>query len=207
MSGKQPLKSGEKILMIVFGVFLIFAIIGYMVLETMRQRSPTPMFANTTHFDFSPIGAEGSKIYRESNCNSCHRALRNGTSMGLSLDGLGSRRSLEWIERFLRNPEETYGARTLDHGPAPKEAAYISRIPEQQLHKVAVFLSELKADAGSSVARMPPPERSEAIESMLRNFAPEGWKEKYKDVRDFPPQSNDSPPPPPMPADPAAAGR
>jgi len=186
MSKKQPLKSGEKILLIVFGAFFILAMIAYAALETVRIRSEKPMFAETTHFDFSETGKIGSKLYREANCNACHRALRSGTSMGLSLDGIGSRQTVEWIEAFLLNPEANYKSPTLDHGLPPKEAAYVAVMPKQDLKMIAVFLSELRADAGSSVAPAPPPEHSEFIDGMVKAWAPEGWKDKYVDIRDRP---------------------
>ncbi|MDX1810454.1 MAG: c-type cytochrome, partial [Gammaproteobacteria bacterium] len=125
----QPLKSGEKILLIVFGVFFLLAAIAYIALESVRMNSEKPMFEQTTFFDFSEDGKKGSDIYRKARCNSCHRALRTGTSMGLILDGIGSKRSREWIESFLLNPEATYEGETLDHGLPPKEASYTMTMP------------------------------------------------------------------------------
>lgn len=186
MAKKQPLKSGEKILFIIFGVFFMLAVIAYIGLETYRMNSDTPMFQQTTHFDFSEIGKVGSEVYRVNRCNSCHRALRTGTSMGLSLDGIGSKRSLEWLESFLVEPEKAYGSPTLDHGLPPKEAAYTANLSEEDRHAIAVFLSELRADPGSSVAKTPPPERSEFIDNMVKVWAPEEWHEKYDDIRDKP---------------------
>ena len=182
MKKAQPLKSGEKILFIVFGVFFVLAAIAYVALESFRLTSDEPMFKETTFFDFSEKGAEGSAIYRKANCNACHRALRAGTSMGLSLDGIGSKRTVEWLEEFLADPEKMYG-KTLDHGFPPKEAAYTSQLPKEDRHLIAVFLSELKADAGSSVAKVPPPEHSAFIDNMVKMFAPDEWKEKYVDIR------------------------
>ena len=107
--------------------------------------------------------------------------------MGLSLDGVGSARSLEWLVSFLADPEKTYGAVTFDHGPAPKEAAYVSELPEDERHAIAVFISELKSDQGSSSAPMPPEGRSEFIDGMVKIWAPEDWKDKYQDIREKPP--------------------
>lgn len=180
----QPLKSGEKILLIIFGVFFLLAMIAYIGLESVRLNKEEPMFEQTTFFDFSEVGMEGYTLYRKANCNACHRAVRTGTSMGLILDGIGSKRSVEWLENFLINPEATYGAPTLDHGLPPKEASYVSEMPRENLYKMAVFLSELKANAGSSVAKVPPPERSDFIDNMVKIWAPETWKDKYEDVRD-----------------------
>ncbi|MDH5544356.1 MAG: cytochrome c [Gammaproteobacteria bacterium] len=186
MGKKQPLKSGEKILFIIFGIFFLLAVIAYIGLETYRMNSEKPMFQQLTHFDFSEAGKVGSELYRKNRCNSCHRALRTGTSMGLSLDGIGSKRTVEWIESFLLKPEEVYGSPTLDHGLPPKEAAYVSDIPAEDRKVIAIFLSELRADAGSSVAKVPPPERSEFIDNMVKMWAPEDWQGKYEDIRDKP---------------------
>jgi len=189
MANKQALKSGEKILFGIVGVFILLATLAYAALEIYRMSRPEPLFQVKTHYDFSPDGQRGSELFREAGCTACHRALRNGTNMGLSLDGLGSARSVGWIEQFLADPEAVYTARTIDHGKAPKEAAYVSQLPEDQRHAIAVFLSELKADQGSSSAPVPPEGRSEFIDSMVKVWAPKEWAEKYEDVRDRPPQN------------------
>lgn len=181
---KAPLKSGEKILFGIFGVFFLLALIGYIVLEAVRLNSEEPLFEQTTFFDFSPEGKIGNGIYQKANCNACHRALRSGTSMGLSLDGIGSKRSVEWLEEFLINPQELYEGQTIDHGDPPKEASYIARMSKHDRKMLAIFLSELRAEAGSSVAKVPPPERSEFIDNMVEVWAPEEWKEKYTDIRE-----------------------
>lgn len=181
---KQPLKSGEKILFSIVGVFVLLASIGYVVLEIYRFNKPEPLFEVKTHYDFSAEGQRGSRLFREARCTACHRALRNGTNMGLSLDGVGSARSLEWLVSFLAEPEKMYDSKTLDHGPAPKEAAYVALLPEADRHAIAVFISELKSEQGSSSAPMPPEGRSEFIDSMVRIWAPKEWDEKYEDVRE-----------------------
>lgn len=181
---KQRLKQGEKILFGIAIVFMVAAVIGYVMLEAYRVRSDKPIFASKTHYDLSPEGLKGSAVFRKRRCTSCHRALRNGTNMGLSLDGVGSRRSREWLYNFLRDPEATYGAPTVDHGYPPKEAAYVASLPDEELRYLATFISELKAEQGSAAAPEPPSGRSEFIDSMVGTFAPRSWKEKYKDVRE-----------------------
>lgn len=180
------MKTGEKILFGIFGVFVVMAVIGFVAMEVIRARSEKPMYVTTNHFDFSPEGLRGSALFRTAGCTACHRAVRNGTNMGLDLDGIGSRRSLQYLGSFLKNPQDTYETATVDHGPVPKEAAYVSALPEQDLHAIAVFLSELRADRGSGNARQPPSERSGFIDNMLRMWAPEGWKTEFHDVREQP---------------------
>lgn len=184
MSKKQPLKTGEKVLLAIVTVFIVIAAIAYVVLETYRLTSDKPLFENKTSYDFSTQGAKGSELFRHSRCTSCHRALRNGTNMGLSLDGVGSVRTYDWLYQFLKDPENTYQAKTFDHGPAPKEAAYVAKLPEQDLQAIARFISELKAEQGSSSAAMPPEGRSEFIDDMVKTWAPKDWSEKYGDIRD-----------------------
>src|SRR3569833_804664 len=183
---RQPLKSGDKILLVTIGVFFVIAIAGYFALETLRIRSDKPVFVLWSLFVFFVVGKQGSLLYREARCSYCHRALRSGTSMSLVLDGIGSKRSVEWIESFLRDPEKIYGGPTLDHGAPPKEAAYVSSMPAKDLHLIAVFLSELRADPGAADAAAPPEGRSAFIDEMVRIWAPESWKERFQDVRKKP---------------------
>jgi hypothetical protein len=49
---------------------------------------------------------------------------------------------------------------------------------------MAVFLSELRSDQGSSSARLPVAERSGFIDEMVRVWAPDNWKAEYKDIRE-----------------------
>ena len=183
-SNKKSLKTGEKVLFGIAGVFIVLAVIAYIILEMYRLSSDTPIFESKTSFDFSEQGAVGSALFRESRCTSCHRALRNGTNMGLSLDGVGSLRTSEWLYNFLKDPEQTYGAPTIDHGAAPKEAAYVAKLPDEDLRAIAQFISELKAEQGSASAPMPPDGRSEFIDNMVKTWAPKEWKDKYSDVRE-----------------------
>jgi hypothetical protein len=183
MKIKQSLKPGEKILFSVFGAFLVLAVIGYVALEIVRSHSPNPMFVTRASFDLSPDGQAGSALFRTEGCTACHRAMRSGTNSALPLDGTGSRRSLQWIKSFLKNPEATYESKTFDHAIG-KEASYVQALPEADRDKIAVFLSELRAERGSSMAKEPPPESSGFIDSMVNMFAPEQWKSEREDIRE-----------------------
>lgn len=180
----QGLKQGEKVLFGIFGAFIVAAVLGYIALEAIRYNLDKPMYQVTTHFALSDEGLKGSVLFREARCTACHRAMRNGTNMGLSLDGLGSKRTVDWIQAFLREPEKMYGSATLDHGEFPKEAAYVAKIPDSELSLIAVFLSELISDQGSPSSPVPPAGESGFIDGALKMVAPPEWKDKYKDVRD-----------------------
>ena len=184
MASKQTLKQGEKVLFGIFGAFIVAAVIGYVALEAIRHSRDKPMYQNTTHFDLSDEGRRGSALFRENRCTSCHSAMRNGTNMGLVLDGVGTKRTVDWLYTFLRNPEATYGSATIDHGFSPKEAAYVAKMPAADLKSIAIFLSELKADQGSASSPVPPEGKSGFIDGALKMVAPQEWKGKYKDVRE-----------------------
>jgi len=184
MAKHQRMKQGEKILFGIAGVFIVLAIIAYVMLEVYRQGREEPLFGQTTRYELSADGQRGSVLFRKSGCTACHRAMRNGTNMGLSLDGVGSVRTQEWLFNFLRDPEQTYGSSTVDHGYSPKEAAYVSSMSKEDLSAIAEFIAGLKSEQGSASAPMPPEDRSEFIDNMLKNFAPPGWKDKYQDVRE-----------------------
>ena len=179
------MKKGEKILFGIIGLLVVITVVNFVVLESIRKHSEKPLFPVLTHFDFSPAGMQGYHLYQQSNCYTCHRAVGSGTSMGVSLDGLGSKHDADYFYNFLRNPEQTYGSRTLDHGAAPKDAAYVSGLPEADLRSMAVFLSELKADQGSSSSFEPPKGESSFIDAMLDMWVPDSWRGQYKDIRDW----------------------
>ncbi len=182
---KKGMKKGEKILFGIIGLLVVITVVNFAVLEAVRKHADKPLFPVLTHFDFSTEGMQGYHLYQQSNCYTCHRAVGSGTSMGVSLDGLGSKHDASYFYNFLKNPEQTYGARTLDHGDAPKDAAYIAKISDTDLRSMAVFLSELKSDQGSSSSFEPPKGDSSFINAMLDMWTPDGWRSQYKDIREW----------------------
>ena len=184
MQNKQHrMKTGEKILFGIFGLFLLVTAIGFIMLEHIRHTKATPMYPITNHYDFSKEGLRGATIFRKKGCTNCHRALRDGTNMGLVLDGLGSKYGFDYFYNFLKYPEKTYRAKTVDHGAPPKAASYVSDLSDPDLKALARFLSELRADRGAADSPLPPEEKSTFVESILQSLAPAGWKENFKDIR------------------------
>lgn len=179
------LKRGEKVLFGVFALIGIFSIASFIMLEIVRARMDRPMYPNHVHYNFSETGLKGSVLFRKAECTQCHRAIQNGTSSGVDLDGIGSKRNLDYLKNFLKNPEATYASATIDHGPPPKAAGYVMQMPAADLDAIAVFLSELKADQGASFAPLPPEDsgRSGFIDEMVKVWAPSTWKSEFTDVR------------------------
>ena len=184
-SKDQGLRLGEKVLFGITAAFVLFAALSFVGMEVYRRHSSKKMYAATSHYDFSAEGLDGSARFRSLGCTSCHRAVRNGTNNGVSLDGIGSRRSLNYLVAFLRHPEATYPSQTMEHGPA-KGADYVSALPDGDLNSLAVFLSQLKAVQGSPDARLPSDEHSGFIDEMVRLWAPSAWKSQFHDVRNEP---------------------
>ena len=203
----KALKTGEKILFGGVVVLILVTISNYAILEVVRARTGRTMFPVRTHYDFAGEGFRGSELFRVNNCTNCHKAVGNGTNMGLNLDGMGSRHDLAYIERFLHDPEGTYPSRTVDHGLPPKEAAYVGRIPEADLHAIAVFLSQLKSDRGAASAEAPPPGRIGAVDAFFDMWVPDSWRLLGgADVRDTPEEKKEGAAVAPAPASaPAAA--
>ena len=181
MSG--GLRRGEKVLFGIAGLFV--AVRG----AELRRHGDLPHTLGqedvcvTSHFDFSPEGLHGLGAIPGPGLHRCHRAVRNGTNNGVNLDGIGSRRTLDYLVAFLHEPEPTYGTATVDHG-AGKGAAYVAQLSEPDLHSLAVFLSELKATQGSPDARLPVEGRSGFIDDMVKVWAPSSWKTQFHDVRE-----------------------
>jgi cytochrome c553 len=167
---------------------VVFAVISFIGMEIYRARSGKDMYSDAAKFDFSAQGRVGSERFRELGCTNCHRAVRNGTNNGVNLDGIGSRRSMDYLVAFLHHPESTYETQTVEHGPG-KRAAFVAELPETDLHSLAIFLSELKASQGSPDARLPVEAHDGFVDEMVKIWAPSTWKSQFHDVRDEKPSA------------------
>jgi len=182
---QPPLKQGEKVLFIMAGIFVVLGIVAFTIMQVVSANSEKPLFEVKTHYNFSEEGLRGSTLFREQGCTVCHRALREGTNMGRTadMDGIGSRHNAEWLFSFIKQPSSVYKQDLFDHRPG-KDAGFVAEMPVVQLHAIAVFLSELKADQGSSASPIPPKGESPFIDTMVNTWAPKEWKHKYRDLRD-----------------------
>ena len=53
------------------------------------------------------FATQGALIYQKNFCGSCHLLNGVGMKIGPPLNGLGKRRSRDWVERHFRNPQAT----------------------------------------------------------------------------------------------------
>ena len=78
------------------GIIAFAAIVG-----TVIYLKPPPVrFA----YEQTPQTVQGEAVYRREGCSSCHEIFGNGASYGPTLDGVGSNRSADWLERYLMSP-------------------------------------------------------------------------------------------------------
>ena len=61
---------------------------------------------NAQVLDSAPVAAvEGAMLYKANQCGTCHMANGEGMKIGPELNGLYLRRSKEWVQEHLHNPQ------------------------------------------------------------------------------------------------------
>lgn len=81
----------------------------------------------------------GEVIYRREGCNACHQILGNGYGYGPGLDGIGSRRTQQWLQRYLQAPWPGVSKRHYR-----TEMPAYDRLPEDELEALTAYLAALK---------------------------------------------------------------
>lgn len=86
----------------------------FRVLTTGMESSAMPSFASLPEADRRDLAAyvagryrpvpEGERLYYAKGCVACH-TMGRGRHLGPDLQGVGSRRSRDWLSRWLRDPE------------------------------------------------------------------------------------------------------
>lgn len=142
------LKLGEK-LMFGFAALLAVAAIGKGI-KQMRAHEPSKP---RDYYEWNQAGLEGQALYGRMGCNSCHRAMGVG-EIGVApvLDGEGTRRTREWLERYLQDPGVLVPATAHDGSLGPD---FRQLTPEERT-ALAAFLFGLKANPGSPNYPVPP---------------------------------------------------
>ena len=62
-------------------------------------------------YDESDATRQGESIYRQQGCSSCHQVFGNGATYGPTLDGVGSRRTIGWLQDYLVDPRPGVGVK------------------------------------------------------------------------------------------------
>lgn len=142
------MKLGEK-LMFGFAVVATVAAIAQGVnrMNTSERKKPRD------YYEWTEAGLQGHTLYRQMGCNSCHRALGVG-EIGVApvLDGTGTKRSLEWLQSYMDDPE-TMVPGTAHNGSLGPD---FRKFDEPQKELLVAFLFALKANPGSPNYPRPP---------------------------------------------------
>jgi cbb3-type cytochrome oxidase cytochrome c subunit len=98
----MKLRAGEWV--VVAGTMLIVAFAG--LVGTLIWLKPPPARYG---YVSSAAAEQGEVIYRREACRDCHKVFDNGSSSGPALDGVGSRRSPDWLHAYLIDPQPGVG--------------------------------------------------------------------------------------------------
>ena len=96
------LKAGEWLVLGGSGLIAAFALL----VGVMIYLRPPPV-----EYEYVETAAaqQGEAIYHREGCGSCHKIFGNGATYGPRLDGVGSRRTAEWLQAYLRDPRPDVG--------------------------------------------------------------------------------------------------
>lgn len=144
----MTLKRGEKVL---FGVSLLLVVagVGKAVVQA-RATGPAPV---RDFYEWTEAGLRGQALYGQLGCNSCHRAMGVG-EIGVApvLDGTGTRRTREWLDRYFENPVDVVAGSAHDGHLGPD----FRELPGGARHLLTEFLFGLKAGPASPNYPTPP---------------------------------------------------
>ncbi len=93
---------------------------------------------------------EGEKLFKDLNCMQCHSEHNVGGTMGPMLDGIGARRSREFIEAHLSNSSEAKAKYKELVGDAATWSSHV-RISPDHAGKIAEYLLTVPEPAGGFI--------------------------------------------------------
>ena len=118
----------------------------------MQIRSDAPPQARD-HYEWTEAGLNGKALYGKLGCNNCHRAMGVGeVGHAPVLDGEGTRRTREWLQRYFNNPLSVVPGSAHDGHLGPDFRA----MAEPQRVLLIEFLFGLKAGPDSPNYPRPP---------------------------------------------------
>ena len=100
----MKLRAGEWVVVACTILIVAFAVL----VGTLIWIKPPPA---EYAFAGSAAAEQGEAIYRREACRDCHKVFGNGSSSGPALDGVGSRRSPDWLQAYLVDPQPGVGER------------------------------------------------------------------------------------------------
>ncbi len=140
------MKLGEKLM---FGFAVVIAVLAVAkgVRYISEPRKPRD------YYEWNAASLKGHTLYRQLGCNSCHRALGVG-EIGVApvLDGTGTKRTLEWLQSYMKDPGKLVPGTAHDGSLGPD----FRTLQGEQQALLAAFLFALKANPGSPNYPKPP---------------------------------------------------
>lgn len=118
----------------------------------MQSRSGQPTLVRD-YYEWTDAGLKGQALYGKSGCNNCHRTMGVG-EMGVApvLDGEGTRRTRDWLQRYFENPLSVVPGSAHDGSLGPD----FRELTVQDRQHLMEFLFGLKAGPGSPNFPTPP---------------------------------------------------
>ena len=86
------------------------------------------------------FAAKAATLYEEYGCGNCHRVNAVGMKVGPVLDGIGSRRSITWVTKMIRNPQLI----------VPGSLMPPLDIPQAELDVLSDYLAALPAESAEA---------------------------------------------------------
>ena len=144
----MKLKLGEK-LMFGFAVLVVAAALAKGLMQP-RVSGPAQL---RDYYEWTEAGLEGQALYGRLGCNNCHRTMGVG-EMGVApvLDGEGTRRTRDWLQRYFENPPALVPGTAHDGSLGPD----FRLLGAQERHQLTEFLYGLKAGPASPNFPTPP---------------------------------------------------
>ena len=104
-------------------------------------------------YEWTEAGLKGQALYGKLGCNNCHRTMGVG-EMGVApvLDGEGTRRTRDWLQRYFENPLALVPGSAHDGHLGPDFRV----LPDRDRHRLTEFLFGLKAGPASPNYPRPP---------------------------------------------------
>jgi len=131
----MALRTGEWI---VVGGSVLIGTFAALVGALIHAKPPPVEFL----YDESAASQQGEAVYRREGCGSCHQVFGNGATYGPKLDGVGSRRSADWLRAYLIDPRPGVGER-----PYRVRMPAYAGLPLRERDALVAYLQALRAPA------------------------------------------------------------
>ncbi|MBI2486789.1 MAG: cytochrome b N-terminal domain-containing protein [Deltaproteobacteria bacterium] len=132
--GRSPIKRPIASMLATLGIAGI-AFLTYKGFTAPKPAGVAPTITTREERTLPPEVVQGRKVYEEQGCSACHMINKIGGDAGPDLTNIGARRDIEWLKKFVRDPEAIKPGSPM---PAYKE------LSEGELDSLLRYLETLK---------------------------------------------------------------